>query len=69
LAKTKLDMVFKPNCEDMSKNPKFSILFLKFSFFFSKSYLIFKPKLQVFWLVFAILGAFFVKIDFFNEFL
>jgi hypothetical protein len=57
----------KPKCGAMSKNFKILKFFFcfNFQFFFLQRTIYFKnPKLQVIWLVFAILSAFFVKIDF-----
>jgi hypothetical protein len=48
--------------ENFEKNPKYSNLFKIFPFFYCIQLLAF--KIQNYWLVFAILSAFFVKIDF-----
>jgi hypothetical protein len=52
--------------KNFEKNPKYSNYLKKNLLFIATNYLLKNPKLQVFWLVFAILNAFFVKIDFFS---
>jgi hypothetical protein len=64
LANTQLDLVLSPNvCEAISKILKkilnLQFFFLTFFVLFATSYLLI--KMQVIWLVFAILGAFLSK--------